>query len=122
MIARALKIVVAVLLTSVICAAAEVPARPEVADYATRVEEELRNNILPFWLKHSRDKTRGGFYGQIDRGLAIQENAARGALLTSRILWTFSAAYRRYRDPAYLEMAWWAYEDLNTRFTDGELG
>ena len=44
--------------------------------------------------------------------MKVQKNAPRGALLTSRILWTFSAAYRHYQDPAYLEMARWAYDDL----------
>ena len=86
------------------------------------VEAELREDILPFWMAHVRDRQRGGFYGQIDNDLTIHENAPRGALLTSRILWTFSAAYRRNRDPACLEMARWAFDDLMTRFWDKEQG
>jgi len=54
-------------------------------------------------------------------GTAVPD-APRGALLTSRILWTFSAAYRRYHDPLYLEMATWAYTDLIGRFWDKEDG
>jgi mannobiose 2-epimerase len=46
----------------------------------------------------------------------------RGALLTSRILWTFSTAFRIYRDPAYLEMARYAYRDLVDHFWDRESG
>ena len=87
-----------------------------------RIEAELRNDILPFWLKHTRDRKRGGFYGEITNDLTVKEDAPRGALLTSRILWTFSAAYRHYKDPAYLEMARWAYEDLLARFWDNEQG
>ena len=90
--------------------------------YRSRVEAELRNDILPFWLSHTRDRQRGGFYGEIRNDLAVRENAPRGALLTSRILWTFSAAYRHYQDPAYLEMARWAYDDLLARFWDNEQG
>jgi mannobiose 2-epimerase len=82
----------------------------------------LRGNILKFWLEHARDRENGGFFGQIDNDLVIRKDAPRGALLTSRILWTFSAAYRRYKDPAYLEMARWAYDDLLTRFWDKEKG
>ena len=94
----------------------------ELKDLARRAEQELRGNILPFWLKHTRNSQRGGFYGVIDEDMKVQPNAPRGALLTSRILWTFSAAYRVYRDPAYLEMARWAYRDQVENFTDRESG
>ena len=46
----------------------------------------------------------------------------RGALLTSRILWAFSAASRRFDDPAYREMATRAYHDLLDHFWDAEHG
>ena len=88
--------------------------------YARRIEGELRENILPFWMRHVVDRVRGGFYGQISNDLTVDEDAPRGALLTSRILWTYAAAYRRYGDPAYREMAEWAYEDLIARFWDEE--
>ncbi len=90
--------------------------------YAARVEAELKNDILPFWLQHTRDRKRGGFYGEISNDLVVKADAPRGALLTSRILWTFSAAYRHYQDPACLEMARWAYDDLLARFWDNEQG
>ena len=90
--------------------------------YVKSVESDLRQNILPFWLEHARDRERGGFYGQLDDGSGVIKDAPRGALLTARILWTFSAAYRRYPEPAYLEMARWAYDDLMTRFWDKESG
>lgn len=86
--------------------------------YARRIEAELRGNILPFWMQHAIDRERGGFYGEISNDLRVDRDAPRGALLTSRILWTYSAAYRRYGDPAYREMADRAYEDLIARFWD----
>ena len=96
---------------------------PAETDYQiSRIETELRGNILNFWLEHARDRENGGFYGYIDNDLVVRQDAPRGALLTSRILWTFSAAYRRYHDPKYLEMARWAYDDLLRRFWDNEQG
>jgi len=86
------------------------------------IEAELRNDILPFWLKHTRDRERGGFYGEITNDLVVKRNAPRGSLLTARILWTFSAAYRQYKDPACLEMARWAYDDLLAKFWDNDQG
>jgi hypothetical protein len=91
-------------------------------ELAGRAEKELRGNILPFWLKHTRDPERGGFYGLIDGDMTVHQDEPRGALLTSRILWTFSTAYRVYRDPEYLAMARWAYRDLADKFTDQEFG
>ncbi len=90
--------------------------------YLARIEAELRSDILPFWLEHTRDRKRGGFFGEITNDLTVKEDEPRGALLTSRILWTFSAAYRHYKDPAYLEMARWAYDDLLARFWDNDQG
>ncbi|HQF39814.1 MAG TPA: AGE family epimerase/isomerase [Opitutaceae bacterium] len=99
-----------------------VAEREQLRDLARRAESELRTNILPFWLKHARDRERGGFYGVIERDLKVRKDAPRGALLTARILWTFSAAHRRYQDPEYLKMAAWAYDDLLKRFWDAEHG
>ncbi|MGC9521409.1 MAG: AGE family epimerase/isomerase [Anaerolineae bacterium] len=90
--------------------------------YMQRAEAELRENILPFWIKHTVDRERGGFYGEVSHDLQVREDAPRGALLTARILWTYAAAYRRYQNMAYRNMAAWAYEDLVTRFWDAEHG
>jgi cellobiose epimerase len=85
-----------------------------------RAEAELRRNILPFWMHQTVDRERGGFYGEITNDLVVKADAPRGALLTSRILWTYAAAYRRYHDAAYLTMADWAFEDLLERFWDSK--
>ncbi|HET7535664.1 MAG TPA: AGE family epimerase/isomerase [Candidatus Didemnitutus sp.] len=102
------------------------PATPAVSTaelhaLAQQAETELRGNILPFWLAHARDREHGGFHGLIDADMKVHSDAPRGALLTSRILWTFSAAYRKFHDPAYLAMAQWAYGDLEN-FRDKEHG
>lgn len=98
------------------------PAAVVLQELTRRAEQELRGNILPFWLKHTRDLARGGFHGLIDAQMKVSKDAPRGALLTSRILWTFSQAYRVYHDPEYLAMARWAYRDLMDKFWDKEFG
>jgi cellobiose epimerase len=90
--------------------------------YARRAENDLKGNILPFWLRHTRDRQHGGFFGEIDTVLTVRADAPRGALLTSRILWTFAAAARRYPDASYREMARWAFNDLVARFWDDKHG
>ena len=93
-----------------------------LADYADRIEADLRGNVLPFWMRHAVDRERGAFFGAITNELIVDRIAERGALLTSRILWTFSAAYRRYHDTAYLEMADRAHADLTSHFFDRDRG
>jgi len=92
----------------------------ELQALAGAAEQELRGDILPFWLAHARDD-RGGFQGLVEDDLTVRPKAPRGALLTSRILWTFSAAYRQQAKPEYLAMAQAAYRDL-ARFRDPEAG
>ncbi len=94
------------------------PTRP--SEYLTRIEGDLVRNILPFWMK--RVPTAGGFIGSLTNDLVVDPSAERGALLTSRILWTFSAVYAHYRDPAYLAMAEHAYADLVSHFHDAKHG
>ncbi len=96
--------------------------REALQDLAKRAEAELRGNILPFWLEHARDVEDGGFHGEISGKKKVRSGAPKGALLSSRILWTFSAAHRRFQDRAYLAMARHAYDDLESRFWDEEHG
>ncbi len=86
--------------------------------YSARIEAELRGNILPFWMKYTPDRAHGGFFGEVSTDLVVQKEAPHGAVATTRILWTFAAAYERYRDPQYLDMARLAYDDLMNHFWD----
>lgn len=90
--------------------------------YAAEAEHELRGDILPFWLRHAPDRRHGGFVGRIGQDMTVDPDAPRGVLLTSRILWTFSAAYRRFHDPAYLAMAERAYAELTAHGFDPKEG
>jgi len=97
-------------------------AEGEVARFRDSVEDELRGNILPFWLEHVPHPERDGFHGAVGRDGRPLERAPRAALMTSRILWTFSAAYRMYGADEYRAMAERAARDLERNFRDQEHG
>jgi cellobiose epimerase len=91
-------------------------------DLKQRMEYELRGNILPFWLAYAADRDRGGFHGAISNDLLIDDSVERSQVLCARMLWTYSAAYRFYRAPEYLEMARHAYAALTGPFLDQDFG
>jgi cellobiose epimerase len=86
------------------------------------MEKDLVENILPFWIKYTPDRKRGGFYGLVTNDLRIDKDAPRAAVICGRILWTFSAAYRRLGRPEYLDMARHAFAYLTQRFWDTQFG
>jgi cellobiose epimerase len=87
-----------------------------------KIERELTGNILPFWLNHTVDRENGGFYGALTNDLKVCNEVERSAVLCARILWTFSAASRRYPRPEYLAMARHAYDYLLGAFQDSQHG
>jgi mannobiose 2-epimerase len=93
-----------------------------MTDLRQRIEAELRGNILPFWITHTPDEEHGGFYGALTNDLVVNNDAPRSAVLTARILWTYSTAYRMYHDARYLTMARRAYDYLACKFWDHDYG
>ena len=88
----------------------------------SELHQELTKNILPYWMQKMPDKENGGFYGRIDGEELIHKQANKGSILNSRILWTFSAAYRLEKNPDYLKMAERAFEYILEYFIDKENG
>lgn len=86
----------------------------------TEMQSHLLNDILPYWMERTIDEKHGGFIGRIDGNNRIDEKADKGAILNSRILWTFSAAYNYFKDPAYLDIADRAFNYLIDHFMDKE--
>ncbi|MCL2243297.1 MAG: AGE family epimerase/isomerase [Treponema sp.] len=80
----------------------------------------IRNNILPFW--QGMIDNSGGFYGEADFYGNINKTADRGCILNSRILWTFSAAYKVLGDVSCMLYAKHAYDILCGSFLDREHG
>jgi mannobiose 2-epimerase len=88
----------------------------------SRIKHELVENILPFWIECTIDRENGGFYGALSNDLHIYNDAPRSAVLTARILWTYSAAYRLYGDERYLAMARRARDYIAQKFLDRQNG
>lgn len=80
------------------------------SDLRKAVLDELQKNVLPYWLEHSRDKTNGGFWGQIGYDNSINPRAEKSSIICSRILWSFSQAYHKFGDDDYRRIADWAFD------------
>ena len=84
------------------------------------MEEHLKKVILPFW-EELADEKNGGYTGFVDFGLNKDENAVKGCILHSRILWFFSTAMRVLKDESLRPYAERAYQAL-LRMRDTENG
>jgi mannobiose 2-epimerase len=82
----------------------------------------LREQILPFWMDRMIDDENGGFYGWVDNKGSIRKDAARAAVMNTRILWTFSAAYTMFRDKKYIDVAVRSYNYIMDHFVDSDNG
>lgn len=92
-----------------------------VETYKKEQEEELKN-ILRYWMDCAIDEKNGGFFGRIDNDNRIYEEAPKGSVLNSRILWSFSAAYNYTGDKAYLKIADRACQYIIEHFIDKQYG
>ena len=91
-------------------------------NFKKQFENELTDNILNYWVKEVYDTNRRTFFGRItNEGKKFPETAL-SAVLTTRILWTFSAAYRFYPTAIYKKMADEAFRILVENFWDNENG
>jgi cellobiose epimerase len=94
----------------------------EIIHLSSEMQSELIQNILPFWMNQMVDNEFGGFYGRID-GYGNQiRGTEKGGILNSRILWTFSAAYRHLKDQSYRHMAERAKDAILSCFFDEKYG
>ena len=84
-------------------------------------EQELEN-ILDFWCNEVYDPKSRSFVGRIDQEGKKYENADLSAVLVARILWTFSAAYKKNPQEKYKQVAQSAFELLVGPFWDDVYG
>ncbi len=101
--------------------AAASPLQSTLLQYKTEVIEEL-DSILSWWMKYMPDEKQGGFYGSVNNDNISDANAVKGLVLNSRILWAFSAAYSRTKEPSHLNFATEAYNYIVKFFVDEEYG
>ncbi|MCU0341304.1 MAG: AGE family epimerase/isomerase [Spirosomaceae bacterium] len=78
--------------------------------------------ILAYWEKYTPDTQRGGFHGRVNYDNQPVLDAPRSAILTGRLLWTFSSAYRHLHKHRYLALAERAYHYLVNHFRDTQNG
>ena len=86
------------------------------------VSANLTGNLLPYWSKNMVDNVNGGFYGRIDGNDKVYPDEDKGGILNARILWTYSSAYRIYKDTAYLRLATRAKDYIMAHFIDRQYG
>jgi mannobiose 2-epimerase len=89
--------------------------------YYKEIENELKKNILPFW-NETIDNENGGFLGRILNNGKTVKDSPKSAVLNTRILWTYSAVYNKYKKELYFELAKRAYDYIKKYFRDKENG
>lgn len=87
----------------------------------TELTTEL-DSILNYWIKYTLDTQNEGFIGQIDFNDHLIANAEKGAVLNSRILWTFSSSYQVTKKENHKKIAERAFDFLSKYFYDAEFG
>ena len=72
-------------------------------EYSTLYMSELVNNILPFWLNHSKDELNGGYFTCLDQKGNIYDTD-KFVWLQGREVWCFSFMYNQtclYMEPIF---------------------
>lgn len=93
----------------------------QLSKFRTELDAELKS-ILAYWIQFDTDEQYGGFVGRIDHFNQPDAHAEKGSVLNSRILWTFSAAYRYTKNQVYLQYAQRAYCYFIDHFIDKTYG
>jgi mannobiose 2-epimerase len=91
-------------------------------DIRDRIAEELKADILPFWIQNTLDHEHGGFIPRLTNDLKPNWHGPKGLILNARILWTFSAVHRFEASTVSREMACKAYDYLARYFEDRDFG
>ena len=74
-------------------------------EYSRLYKNELLNNVLPFWLNHSKDDLNGGYFTCLDQEGNVYDTD-KFIWLQGREVWCFSFMYNHVeQNPAWLNMA-----------------
>src|SRR5688572_10368691 len=76
------------------------PAQTDLKSYIPRLERNLKDNIIPFWLNKSIDKANGGYILSHDVKGVEQADTTKGIVTQSRMVWLFSRLSREGYRPA----------------------
>ncbi len=76
-----------------------------MTEYINIYKEELLTNVLPFWIKNSKDEVNGGYFTCLDREGKVFDTD-KFIWLQNRQVWTFANFYSKIeRNHDWLEMA-----------------
>jgi mannobiose 2-epimerase len=86
-------------------------------------ERDLHENLLAWWSKNVMSDPNG-FYGRVGPKGDIDADADRFIVLSARLLWTYSAAfrvtgvkeYKAFAEQAYRSFVKWFYDDVHGGF------
>lgn len=88
--------------------------------YAELYKRELLENVIPFWLKHSKDEEHGGFYTCLDRYGNVYDTD-KFVWLQGREVWMFSMLYNNVeKRQEWLDIAEHGAKFLKTYGKDAE--
>lgn len=76
-----------------------------LSELAARLEDELLNSVVPFWVQHSVDRENGGFFNSLDREGNCYD-PLKSTAMQWRNVYMFAALYNsEYRREEFLELA-----------------
>ncbi|HEX3889674.1 MAG TPA: AGE family epimerase/isomerase [Verrucomicrobiae bacterium] len=94
----------------------------ELKDFSKSVNNELYGDIMPFWCGPALDQKNGGWMSWLSNDLKPDRTQPKGLIITTRLLWTFSAVHRAKNEGIYHEMADRALDFVMNRFWDTKYG
>jgi cellobiose epimerase len=94
----------------------------ELKDLRAKMDDELRGNILSYWMKYAVQPDGRGFYGAVDMDNRPVPGVDKTCVLNARILWTYAAAARFYDNDEYGQVADLAYRVFTEHFLDKARG
>jgi mannobiose 2-epimerase len=114
--------IAAILLT---LAALPVCAQPAVfaKQYIPKLERNLKENIIPFWLNRSIDRTNGGYILNHNAAGEIKAGGSKGIVTQARQVWLFSKLAREgYQPKESMEAATHGFRFLRDVMWDRQHG
>ncbi|MCF1192306.1 AGE family epimerase/isomerase [Mangrovimonas sp. AS39] len=79
-------------------------------------------NILTYWTNNTIDQNYGGFVGNITNDNKIVDQANKGIILNTRILWSFAAASNYLKSKSYQFICERSFQYLKDYFKDKDYG
>jgi cellobiose epimerase len=108
-----------------LCLIAAVPALSDdpLSAYAPRLERNLKENIVPFWLSKSLDRQNGGYIINHDAKGNPNPAGSKGIVTQARQVWLFSRLAREgYRKSETLNAAHHGFKFLAAKMWDRSNG